>query len=167
MERSISVHVDIASQRLRWSDGHGHAQSFLVSTAASGIGQQMGSEQTPLGRHVVRARIGDGAPLRAVFVGRRETGEIWSPQLDVQFPARDWILTRILWLSGTEPGLNRLGRVDSMRRYIYIHGTPDDQPMGRPASHGCVRMRNDDVLWLFDHVPVGTPVTIAASAATG
>lgn len=164
MAGSACLHIDIAAQRLRWSAGHGQARDFLVSTAARGVGQEMGSEQTPLGQHVVRARIGAGAPLRAVFVGRRATGEIWTPALGVQYPERDWILTRILWLSGTEPGRNRLGRVDSMRRYIYIHGTPDDQPMGRPASHGCVRMRNEDVRWLFDRVSAGTPVAIEAGA---
>jgi lipoprotein-anchoring transpeptidase ErfK/SrfK len=114
---------------------------------------------------VVRARIGAGQPLGAVFVGRRPTGEIWTPALGARYPARDWILTRILWLSGTQPGFNRLGDVDSMRRYIYIHGTPDDQPMGVPRSHGCVRMRNADVLWLFDHTPPGSAVFIDAAAS--
>ncbi|MEO0421645.1 MAG: L,D-transpeptidase [Pseudomonadota bacterium] len=165
MANDTHLHIDIACQRLRWSDGQGQERDFLVSTAARGVGQEMGSEQTPLGRHVVRARIGAGAPLRAVFVGRRATGEIWTPALGAEHPKRDWILTRILWLSGTEPGHNRLGRVDSMRRYIYIHGTPDDQPMGRPASHGCVRMRNEDVRWLFDRVAAGTAVAIDAGGA--
>src|SRR5690606_20033273 len=115
---------------------------------------------TPRGRHVVRARIGAGAPAGAVFRGRRPTGEVWSPELAARYPGRDWILSRILWLSGREPGFNRLGGVDSMRRYIYIHGTPDDQPMGVPLSHGCVRMRNADVIELFDLVPPGTEVLI-------
>ena len=159
------VHVDVARQRLRWRDEHGNLREFIVSTAARGIGQQMGSEQTPIGRHIVRARIGERMPLGAVFVARRPTGEIWTPALAARHPQRDWILTRILWLSGTQPGLNRLGSVDSMRRYIYIHGTPDDQPMGVPASHGCVRMRNDEVIWLFDHVAAGTPVQIEAGPA--
>jgi lipoprotein-anchoring transpeptidase ErfK/SrfK len=99
-------------------------------------------------------------PPRSVFVGRRPTGEIWSPELAALHPDRDWILTRILWLSGLEPGRNRLGNVDSMRRYIYIHGTPDDQPMGVPASHGCVRMRNDELIELFNLVAPGTEVLI-------
>jgi L,D-transpeptidase YbiS len=108
----------------------------------------------------VRAKIGRDAPINSVFKGRRATGEIWTPELGAQQPQRDWILTRILWLSGCEVGLNRLGNVDSMQRYIYIHGTPDSEPMGEPQSHGCLRMRNSDVVELFDLVPVGTPVLI-------
>jgi L,D-transpeptidase YbiS len=108
----------------------------------------------------VRAGIGAGQPVNTVFVGRRPTGEIWTPELAAQFPQRDWILTRILWLSGCEPGFNRLGNCDSMRRYIYIHGTPDSEPMGVPRSHGCIRMRNADVIALFDQVAAGTPVLI-------
>src|SRR5690606_7361302 len=133
-----------------------------VSTAANGAGEREGSGCTPRGRHVVRARIGAGAPPGAVFRGRRPTGEVWSPELAAQHPERDWILSRILWLSGCEPGFNRLGEVDTMRRYIYIHGTPNDQPMGVPLSHGCVRMRNADVIELFERVPVGTEVLIHA-----
>jgi lipoprotein-anchoring transpeptidase ErfK/SrfK len=120
----------------------------------------MNSECTPRGRHIVRARIGAGLPIGSVFVGRRPTGEIYSEELASQFPGRDWILTRILWLRGLEPGRNRFGEVDSMRRYIYIHGTPDDQPMGVPRSHGCIRMRNDDIVDLFDDVPAGAVVDI-------
>lgn len=131
---------------------------YPVSTARNGPGEGYGSGCTPRGWHVVRARIGAGAPPNAVFVGRRPTGEIYSPGLAARFPDRDWILTRILWLSGLEPGRNRLGRVDSMRRYIYIHGTPDSEPMGVARSHGCVRMRNSDLLELFDRTPAGTPV---------
>ncbi len=120
----------------------------------------MGSFKTPRGRHRIRAKIGAGQPVNTVFVGRRPTGEIFTPELAARHPDRDWILTRILWLSGCEPGFNRLGEVDSMRRYIYIHGAPDTVPMGVPASHGCIRMRNVDVMDLFDRVPVGTPVEI-------
>lgn len=120
----------------------------------------MGSFKTPRGRHRIRAKIGTGQPVNTVFVGRRPTGEIFTPELAARHPDRDWILTRILWLSGCEPGFNRLGEVDSMRRYIYIHGAPDTVPMGVPASHGCIRMRNVDVMDLFDRVPVGTPVEI-------
>lgn len=155
------IRVSISDQTLRLLEDGREMHCWSVSTAARGAGEQSGSEQTPRGRHVVRARIGEGQPLRAVFRGRRPTGEVWSPVLGEQFPGRDWILTRILWLSGCEPGFNRLGRVDSMRRYIYIHGTPDDQPMGEPRSHGCVRMRNEDMLALFDLTPVGTPVLIS------
>lgn len=133
---------------------------YPVSTAARGAGERMGSFKTPRGRHQIRAKIGAGQPINAVFVGRRPTGEIFTPELAARFPHRDWILTRILWLSGCEPGFNRLGEVDTMRRYIYIHGAPETAPMGVPASHGCIRMRNADVVDLFDQVPVGTPVEI-------
>jgi lipoprotein-anchoring transpeptidase ErfK/SrfK len=109
----------------------------------------------------VRAKIGAGQPVNTVFVRRRPTGEIWTPELGAQFPARDWILTRILWLSGCEVGFNRLGKVDTMRRYIYIHGSPDTVAMGTPGSIGCVRMRNQDLLELFDSIAPGTPVVIA------
>ena len=150
-----------AHQRLRLFDmADACVRDYEVSTALNGAGEQMGSGCTPRGRHIVRAMIGNDAPAGAVFVGRRPTGEVWSPGLQAQFPGRDWILSRILWLSGCEPGRNRLGAVDSMRRYIYIHGTPDDQPMGVPRSHGCVRMRNADVIDLFGRVKPGTPVEI-------
>ncbi|MHB1174441.1 MAG: L,D-transpeptidase family protein [Sulfuriferula sp.] len=139
---------------------------YKVSTAANGAGELFGSYQTPRGQHMVRAKIGAGLPLGSVFVGRRPTGEIWSPELAAQCPGRDWILTRILWLSGREPGFNRLGNMDTMRRYIYIHGTPDDQPMGVPGSHGCIRMNNADVADLFDRIPAGTPVWIHGDTET-
>jgi lipoprotein-anchoring transpeptidase ErfK/SrfK len=126
----------------------------------NGPGQLSGSGCTPLGLHYVRARIGADLPINTVFRGRRPTGEIYSEQLAEQFPERDWILTRILWLSGCELGYNRLGKVDSMQRYIYIHGTPDSEPMGVPVSHGCIRMRNLDLVSLFDMTPVGTTVLI-------
>jgi len=109
---------------------------------------------------VIRAKIGEGQPVNTVFVERRPTGEIYEPQMREQFPDRDWILTRIFWLSGLEPGKNRLANVDTMRRYIYIHGTPDDVKMGEPGSHGCIRMRNQDLIQLFDWVPVGSRVFI-------
>ena len=133
---------------------------FSISTAANGAGCQKNSGCTPLGRHIVRAKIGEGAPLNAVFVGRRPTGEICTSELMQQFPERDWILTRILWLSGTELGVKRLGDVDTMQRYIYIHGTPDSNAMGVIGSHGCIRMRNTDVVQLFDMVDVGVTVDI-------
>ena len=156
----MQIHVSIADQTLRFTDDAGTQRCYSVSTSFNGAGEQQGSGCTPRGSHRIRAKIGAGLPDGAVLVGRRFTGEIWSPQLAAQFPQRDWILSRILWLCGNEPGRNRLGRVDSMRRFIYIHGTPDDQPMGVPRSHGCVRMRNADVIELFDLVAVGCPVLI-------
>ncbi|THK42213.1 L,D-transpeptidase [Methylophaga sp. SB9B] len=134
--------------------------SAAVSTALTGAGEQENSGCTPRGWHTIRACIGEGQPVNTVFRGRRPTGEIYSPELAGQFPDRDWILTRILWLSGLEPGKNRLGNVDTMRRYIYIHGTPDSEPMGIAKSHGCIRMHNQDLLALFDLVKPGLKVFI-------
>jgi L,D-transpeptidase YbiS len=131
-----------------------------ISTAKNGVGQRAGSECTPLGQHRIRAKIGAGAPENTVFVGRRATGEIFSPALADKFPQRDWILTRILWLCGNQPGFNRGGDVDTQRRYIYLHGAPDSHAMGQPSSHGCVKMRNRDIIALFDLVRVGTQVDI-------
>jgi lipoprotein-anchoring transpeptidase ErfK/SrfK len=154
------LHISIADQRLYgFADGQ-LVVRLSVSTALNGAGEQSGSNCTPRGRHQVRAKIGEGLPLGAVLRGRRWTGEVWSEALDAQFPGRDWILTRILWLSGCEPGVNRLGRVDTFRRYIYLHGTPDTQPMGVPLSHGCVRLRNTDLLDLFPLVPLHCAVLI-------
>lgn len=157
---AMLLDISIADQTLVVSDGDGELKRYVISTAANGPGEIQGSGCTPRGHHRVRARIGAGLPEGAVLVGRRPTGEVWTPELAAAHPRRDWILSRILWLSGCEPGVNRLGRVDSMQRFIYIHGTPDSEPMGVPRSHGCIRMRNRDVIELFDHVPVGCPVFI-------
>jgi len=158
-----SIRISIPAQTLALLDETGRVvRSYPVSTARNGPGERRGSHCTPRGRHVVRAKIGADAAPDTVFVGRRPTGEIWSPELATQHPGRDWILTRILWLSGCQPGFNRLGDVDTMRRYIYIHGSPDAFPMGIPGSIGCVRMRNADIIELFDLVPPRTPVEILA-----
>jgi len=159
----MHIEISISEQRLRLLDDAGALLGvYPVSTALNGAGEFEGSGCTPRGRHLIRAKIGDGLPLNTVFVGRRPTGELWTPELAAANPGRDWILTRILWLSGCEPGINRLGNVDSMRRYIYIHGTPDSEPMGVPRSHGCIRMRNADLIALFELVPPATPVLISA-----
>lgn len=159
-ETGNKVWVSLSAQRLALLQGDALIDSWPVSTARAGAGQLSGSEATPLGRHLIRARIGEGAQPGAVFVGRRQTGEVWTPELHRRHPERDWILTRILWLSGVEPGTNRLGEVDSMRRYIYIHGTPDIEPLGVPLSHGCVRMSNAAIVELFDQVKPGTAVEL-------
>ncbi len=157
----MRINIRLASQSLELCDDEGHVlQSYAVSTSEKGAGEISGSYCTPRGRHIIRAKIGEGCPENTVFVGRRPTGEIYTPEIDEQFPDRDWILTRILWLSGCEVGYNRLGRCDTMRRYIYIHGMPDSEPVGLAKSHGCIRMRNADLLALFDAVPVGTAVEI-------
>jgi L,D-transpeptidase YbiS len=158
---SLKVEVSLAAQRLDLKRDGRPWKTYTVSTSKHGAGEVQGSLQTPRGRHVIRAKIGTGAPLNAVFRARRQTGELYSPELKRAFPDRDWILTRILWLSGTELGRNRLGNVDTMRRYIYIHGMPDSEPLGVPGSIGCIRMANRDIVELFDLVPVGTIVDIS------
>jgi L,D-transpeptidase YbiS len=158
---SMQIEISITRQELRVVDDRGTLLAhYPVSTALKGAGERKDSFCTPRGRHIVRAKIGEGAPINSVFRGRRPTGEIWTPELGALHPDRDWILTRILWLSGCEPGFNRLGNVDTMQRYIYIHGTPYVESIGRPDSYGCIRMRSEDVVELFDLVPVGTPVLI-------
>ena len=154
------IDIDLSQQRLRLYDGTRLLREYAVSTAARGAGEKNGSLCTPRGRHVIRAKIGAGAPAGAVFVARRPTGEVYSAELNRQFPGRDWILTRILWLSGLERGKNRLGDVDTMRRYIYLHGTPDETRLGTRGSHGCVRMGNRDIIELFDLVEPGIEVDI-------
>ena len=151
----MKIDIDVARQTLTCGD-----RVYPVSTSRNGLGEKNGSFCTPRGRHIVRAKIGAGLPLNAVLVRRRPSGEIWSPELDEKYAGRDWMLTRILWLSGCEVGRNRLGDVDTMRRYIYIHGSPDRAEMGKPGSIGCVRMRNADIVELFDLVPPYTPVDI-------
>lgn len=152
--------VDVTAQQIQWWSEGVCTGSWPVSTASRGTGQRNGSGCTPLGRHYVRAMVGGGMPEGTVFVARRPTGEIHTSQLSRQYPERDWILSRILWLCGLEWGHNRGPEVDSFRRYIYIHGTPDSEPMGVPRSHGCIRMRNRDVIALYERVQPGMRVDI-------
>ena len=161
---SFIITVSIDEQRLQLHQSDKLLMDVAISTAANGPGEIIHSECTPRGRHVIRAKIGRGCPASTVFVGRRPTGEIYTPELKQRHPGRDWMLTRILWLSGLESGKNRSGKVDSMRRYIYIHGSPDEDPMGVPSSHGCVKMKNDEVIQLFERVAVGTRVIIQEAA---
>jgi len=156
----MKIEINADSQELLLRDGNRILKRYTVSTSKNGLGEKNGSFCTPRGSHIVRARIGAGQPPNAVFVRRRPTGELWTPELHARYPGRDWILTRILWLSGCEPGKNRLGEVDTMRRYIYIHGSPDVAEMGKPGSIGCIRMRNRDIVELFERVPPYTPVEI-------
>jgi len=159
--KTIYINISIAAQTLTLLDVDGELLAqFPVSTAANGVGGGKDSGCTPSGPHIIRAKIGNGAPSNAVFVGRRQTGEVCTPALMDAFPNRDWILTRILWLSGKKIGHNRLGNVDTMQRYIYIHGTPESVDMTIIGSHGCVRMRNADIIKLFNMVTVGISVYI-------
>jgi L,D-transpeptidase YbiS len=154
------IHISLADQCLRlYQNQHLHAK-YAVSTALNGPGQLRDSACTPTGKHKIRLKIGGHCPLNTVFVGRRPTGECYSSELARQAPDRDWILTRILWLTGCESGYNRGGNCDSLHRFIYIHGTPDTEPMGVPMSHGCIRMRNQDIVELYDQVSRQTEVSI-------
>ncbi|NOR81241.1 MAG: L,D-transpeptidase family protein [Methyloprofundus sp.] len=156
------IEVCITTQTLDLIENSVVLSSYPVSTAKNGVGQRMGSECTPTGWHKIRAKIGDKQPINSVFIGRRVTGEIYTPKLSKQYPDRDWVLTRILWLGGVEAGFNRYGIVDSAWRYIYIHGCPDHLLQGVPQSHGCIRMLNADVLDLFNQLKVGESVFIHA-----
>ncbi len=159
----MKITIDIPTQTLKLFDGKGKIlRSYLVSTGANGVGEENGSFCTPRGKHIIRAKIGAGQPANTVFVKRRPTGEVYTPELGRKQPGRDWILTRILWLSGCESGYNRGGSCDTMRRYVYIHGTPDSTALGKPGSRGCVRMRNAELMELFDLVGAGTQVEIVA-----
>ena len=155
------IRINIATQTLELLGEQGQLiKRYAVSTAKNGAGELEGSYCTPRGKHIIRAKIGADQPFNSVFVRRRPTGEIYTPELSAQYPERDWILTRILWLSGCQLGFNRLGEVDTMRRYIYIHGTAEEESIGIPISHGCVRMRNSDMVDLFDRLERGTRVEI-------
>ncbi|WP_353142668.1 cell wall-recycling L,D-carboxypeptidase ElsL [Acinetobacter pragensis] len=134
---------------------------YVISTGKNGIGETENSGKTPRGWHLVAEKIGADLPLNTVFIGRKPTGEIYSPELAAQHPERDWILSRILWLSGLEAGFNQGEGCDTYKRYIYIHGTPDSEPMGIPQSHGCIRMRNHDIAELFELLPAQSLVYIA------
>lgn len=155
-----SIYISIARQTLELKQGSELQFTCAISSAKKGVGEINGSERTPRGWHYIRAKIGDEAPVNSVFIGRRPSGEIYSPALRREYPQRDWILTRILWLCGLEPGFNRLGAVDTMRRYIYIHACPDEDSFDKPSSHGCIKLHNPDMLALFERVAVGTPVLI-------
>ena len=159
MKNDIKIDIDTQSLKLINKD-NGLEKIFKISSSRYGVGQKNGSFCPPLGKHLIRAKIGNHAAINSVFVKRRFTGEIFSGDMVKKFPDRDWILTRIMWLSGCEIGFNRLGDVDTMRRYIYIHGAPDTVKMGFPGSIGCIRMRNCEIVELFKLVDVGTQVTI-------
>ncbi|MFW5426202.1 MAG: L,D-transpeptidase family protein [Methylophagaceae bacterium] len=156
----MRIDISIKNQICSLIEHDNELFNAVISTAHNGAGEQKGSGCTPRGLHQIRACIGANQPENTVFVGRRPTGEIYTAELGLQFPERDWILTRILWLSGLELGKNRLENVDTMQRYIYIHGCPDSLPMGKALSHGCIRMHNKDLLTLFERVEPGTKVMI-------
>ncbi|MBS0357897.1 MAG: L,D-transpeptidase [Proteobacteria bacterium] len=154
------IEVSIPLQQLTFYENNKAVKAYSISSGKNGVGEEWGSEKTPRGWHRIRAKIGAHAPLNTVFISRRPTGEIYSPEFAKGQPGRDWILTRILWLCGLEPGKNRHGSVDTMRRMVYIHGAPDEVSMGIPGSRGCIRMRNADIVELFEWVDTATKVYI-------
>jgi len=154
------IRIKLGQQTLELLRDGEAVRRYLISSALNGAGERYGSECTPRGEHTVRLKIGEGCSLNSVFAGRRPTGEIYSPKLAASEPDRDWILTRILWLCGQQPGYNRGGQCDTLRRYIYIHGTPDENTMGKPESHGCIRMKNNELVELFNLVYSNMPVQI-------
>jgi L,D-transpeptidase YbiS len=157
-----SINLNQFRQKVKQLKNHQVNKSYLISTALKGIGQNKNSFQTPIGTHYIRAKIGKDLPPLSIFEARRPTGRIWNKEDAESYPNQDWVLSRILWLSGKELGVNRLGSLDTMQRFIYIHGTPDESQLGEPLSHGCIRMSNDDVIELFDLVFAGTIVHINA-----
>ena len=161
MKNNLYIEINIHEQTLKLFDGDKLTGQYPVSTARNGPGELMDSECTPRGAHIISEKIGSGLAPNTVFISRTPTGELYTPEMYKKFPHRDWMLTRILWLSGTEPGCNQGGNVDSHDRYIYIHGSPDEVEMGKPGSRGCIRMRNKDVIELFEQVEEGTPVHIS------
>ena len=160
IDQKHHIDIDIARQKLTLFKDDKPLRSYFISSSSKGVGEQKNSFKTPRGAHIIRAKIGANAPMNTVFSSRRPTGETYSPTLRAENPKRDWVLTRIMWLSGLEKGKNRLGDCDTMQRYIYIHGSPDTAEMGKPGSHGCIRMYNKDLVELFDLTPAFTKVTI-------
>jgi len=155
-----NIIINIKKQQLQLKEAESVLAQYSVSTALNGAGQLSGSGCTPLGEHCIKIMIGKESVVNSVFVGRRDTGEIYNNDLAKAHPERDWILTRIIWLTGTQSGHNRGAACDTLSRYIYIHGCPNTEPMGTPLSHGCIRMRNEDIIELFDLVKKGMGVTI-------
>lgn len=152
--------VSIAKQRLYLLDDAVIVDEFVISTATNGAGCESGSEKTPLGVHRIAEKIGSNSPLYTRFVGRKRTGEYLPSLAQDEYSEVDAITSRIIWLEGLEDGLNKGENVDSFERYIYIHGTNEEWRLGYPASHGCIRMSNADVISLFDKVAVHSLVVI-------
>ncbi len=162
---NVMIEINLHTQQLSLFEPSPNGQILLreyaVSTALNGAGEAKDSYCTPRGRHRIEQKIGEGAPPFAVFKARVQTGEIWTLELEATAPDCDWILSRIMWLGGMEPGKNQGGNVDSHARYIYIHGTNAEHKIGTPVSHGCIRMKNTDVMDLFNRVEAGTLVNIS------
>ncbi|KTD75020.1 L,D-transpeptidase [Legionella waltersii] len=160
MQCTKLIFISAANQEMLCYEQNKLIANYPVSTGKNGLGELINSERTPRGWHRVYSVIGTELPVNSVLVSRKWTGEIYSKTLAKQFPSRDWILTRIIQLDGLEPGRNRGGDVDTLKRYIYIHGTPDTTELGVPGSHGCIRMNNQDVINISEWVSTDTLVYI-------
>jgi len=154
--------INIKQQQLYFlSTRNTSNKSYIISSALNGTGNQNGSGQTPLGAHFIREKFGDNARLGSTFKGRKETGRIATILLEAnEQSTEDNITTRIMWLSGLEESYNQGSNVDSYSRYIYIHGTDEEGRLGTPASHGCIRMSNNDVVELYANISLNTLVYI-------
>lgn len=152
--------VDTSNQRLYLFEHNQLKAKYPISSSAVGVGSAAGSNRTPLGLHRIAEKFGDGQPIGMIFKARRPTGKLATIQTKPIKGEGDDVTTRIMWLQGLQPGINEGKGVDSHARYIYIHGTPEEGLIGRPESHGCIRMNNRQVIELFNQVPVGTLVDI-------
>ena len=157
----VIILVDISRQQILLFENGKETDRYSISTSSYGIGSKSGSNKTPLGAHFVRKKIGAEAAPGTIFKARKNTGKIAQTEYKPRATGDDFVTSRILWLSGLERGINKAGNVDSFKRYIYIHGTHEEGLIGQPASHGCVRMKNEDVIELFDHTPESSLVLIS------
>jgi len=158
--KQLLVLVSVARQELYLVQNSKVTSTYRISTSKKGVGSTAGSDKTPPGIHRVKEKYGEGAKEGAIFKGRAYIGreaEIVTEPISVN---TDDVTTRILWLEGLEPGKNKGEGIDSYKRYIYIHGTPEEGLIGTPASHGCIRMLNREVIEVFNKVPIGTLVVV-------
>lgn len=155
--------VNIQQQEIYVVRNDAIEKTYRISSAKNGIGNSAGSGKTPLGVHRIAEKIGAGAKPNTIFLGRKDSGKTATILKDPIDSEDDYVTSRILWLEGLEPGINKGKGIDSKQRYIYIHGTPEEGLIGTPASHGCIRLYNKDVIELFDVVSAGTLVVIAES----
>ena len=159
---NIEIIVDISDQRLYLIEGSIIIESYPISSSKYGEGSIENSFKTPLGKHIIKEKIGSGAPLNTIFVARVNTNEKANIIRSLDDSEDDYVTSRILWLDGLEEGINKGEGVDSFNRFIYIHGTHEEGLIGQKSSHGCIRMFNNDVVKLYDIVKKGTKVYIKA-----
>lgn len=161
-DRTLSevLYISLKNQRMYHYKEGTVAKDYIISGAAKGAGNQSGSNQTPTGLHNICQKIGDDVPLGGILKSKVYTGKVATIYTDSTDVEEDHVTTRIMSLCGEEPGINKGGKVDSFNRYVYIHGTPEEGLLGKPASHGCIRMVNQEVVDLYNEVEKGTLVLI-------